>query len=214
MDIRQLRHIVVEGPIGAGKTSLAKRLAHHLNADLMLEAPEQNPFLAGFYRERARYALPAQLFFLFQRIEQLRTLSQADLFARPVVGDFLLDKDPLFARMNLSDDELVLYQQIHDKLKPQAPVPDLVIALTARPDTLLARVARRGNGYESGISEAYLRPLCDAYTSTFHHYDAAPLLMINTEHLNPIDSEADFKLLLERVSAMRGRREIFNRSAA
>lgn len=212
MDISKLRHIVVEGPIGAGKTSLARRLADHLHADTLLEAPDQNPFLAGFYRDRARYALPAQLFFLFQRMEQLRTLSQTDLFARPVIGDFLLDKDPLFARMTLSDDELVLYRQIYDKMKPQAPVPDLVIALMAPPETLLARVARRGRTYESGVSEAYLRELCEAYINTFHHYDAAPLLLINTEHLNPIDSDADFKLLIERIAAMRGRRETFNRS--
>ena len=210
MNLEQLRHIVVEGPIGAGKTSLARMLAQRLGATLVLEAPEQNPFLERFYRDSARYALPAQLFFLFQRISQLRDMAQSDLFERTVVSDFLLEKDRLFARLTLSDDELALYQTIFENQSPQAPQPDLVIYLQAQPDTLVERVQRRANPIESAISEAYLRQVCDSYSHFFHYYDAAPVMMINTEHLNPVDRAADFDLLVERLAAMRGRREFFN----
>lgn len=211
MDLAKLHYIVVEGPIGVGKTSLARRLADRLGAEPLLEAPEHNPFLAKFYRDATRYALPTQLFFLFQRIEQLRTLAQNDLFGKPVVGDFLLDKDPLFAQLTLSDDELALYRQIFDSLQPQAPVPDLVVSLHANTHTLVERVAKRGNPIESGMSGDYLARLADAYARFFHRYDAAPLLMINTEHLNPIESDDDFALLVSRIEGMRGRREFFNR---
>ncbi|MEN9316452.1 MAG: hypothetical protein RIS35_2845, partial [Pseudomonadota bacterium] len=168
------RHIVVEGPIGVGKTSLARRLAAQYGTTLVLEDPSGNPFLERFYRDGRRYALPTQLFFLFQRANQLRDLAQRDLFSEAITGDFLLDKDPLFARLTLDDDELALYQQIFDSLQPQAPIPDLVIYLQAHPDTLVERVRRRGIAMESDISEAYLRALGDAYSRFFHHYDAAP----------------------------------------
>ena len=204
-------HIVVEGPIGAGKTSLARRLAAQVSgAHLMLEHPEDNPFLARFYRDRARYALQTQLFFLFQRVQQLRELQQRDLFHDVVIGDFLLDKDALFAHLTLADDELPLYEQIHAQLAPQAPAPDLVIYLQAPPDTLAERVARRGLAAESGITTAYLRALSDSYTRFFHGYEAAPVLVVDTEHLNPIDRDEDFRLLTERMERMRGRREQFN----
>lgn len=204
------RHIVVEGPIGVGKTSLARRLAERFGAQPVLEDPEGNPFLERFYRDSARFALPAQLFFLFQRVEQLRGLAQRDLFAEAVVGDFLLEKDPLFARLTLTDDELALYQRIYASLEPQAPTPDLVIYLQAQPDTLVERVRRRGVAVEASISEDYLRALVDAYSSFFHRFDAAPLLIVNTERLNPVERDADFELLLEHVAGMRGRREFFN----
>ena len=155
----RFRHIVVEGPIGVGKTSLALRLAEHFGARPVLEEPQANPFLERFYRDGARYALPAQLFFLFQRVAQLRELAQRDLFSEAVVGDFLLDKDPLFARLTLDDDELALYQQIFATLQPQAPVPDLVIYLQAQPEQLVARVRQRGIAMEADISETYLREL-------------------------------------------------------
>ncbi|MGE5337793.1 MAG: deoxynucleoside kinase [Gemmatimonadota bacterium] len=204
------RHIVIEGPIGAGKTSLARKLAQHAGAQLLLEQAEANPFLERFYRDRARYALPTQLFFLFQRARQLAELAQLDLFQSVVVGDFLLDKDPLFARLTLGDDELKLYEQILAQLAPQAPAPDLVIYLQAETDTLIERVSRRGNPIEAGISESYLRALSDSYMRFFHHYEAAPVLVVNTENLNPIDNEDDFALLLSRIERMRGRREYFN----
>jgi deoxyadenosine/deoxycytidine kinase len=207
----RFKHIVVEGPIGAGKTSLAKRLADHLSAELMLEEPEANPFLDRFYRDSVRYALPTQLFFLFQRVNQLRELAQHDLFTRQFVADFLLEKDPIFAGLTLGDEELKLYRQIYGSLSPQAPDPDLVIVLDAPPETLIERIARRGRPSESVISEPYLREVCDAYTRFFYQYNAAPLLIVNTEHLNLVDGDADFRLLLERIAGLRGRREYFNR---
>ena len=204
------RHIVVEGPIGAGKTSLARRLAERYGAQTVLEEPQANPFLERFYRDSARYALPTQLFFLFQRVNQLRDLAQRDLFDSAAVGDFLLEKDPLFARLTLSDDELALYRQIFDSLRPQAPTPDLVVYLQAQPDTLVERVRRRGAPGEGGISEDYLRALADAYSRFFHHFDAAPLLIVNTERLNPVERDADLDLLVQHLAQMRGRREFFN----
>jgi len=204
------RHIVVEGPIGAGKTSLARKLADRYGAQPVLEDPLGNPFLARFYRDSRRYALPTQLFFLFQRVNQLRDLAQQDLFSRSAVGDFLLDKDPLFASLTLDDDELKLYRQIFESLRPQAPLPDLVIYLQAQPDTLVERVQKRGLEMEAGISEPYLRALVEAYSRYFHHFDAAPLLIVNTEHLNPIEREEDFGTLVRQLDEMRGRRSFFS----
>ncbi|MFO0234097.1 MAG: deoxynucleoside kinase [Burkholderiales bacterium] len=204
------RHIVVEGPIGAGKTSLARRLSERFGAQTVLEEPQANPFLERVYRDSARDALPPQLFFRFHRVNQLRDLAQRDLFQSAAVGDFLLEKDPLFARLTLSDDELALYRQIFDSLKPQAPTPDLVIYLQAQPDTLIERVRKRGVPIEASMSEEYLRALAGAYSRFFHHFDAAPLLIVNTEHLNPVDRDADLDLLLQHVASMRGRREFFN----
>lgn len=206
----KLRHLVVEGPIGAGKTSLARRLAARLGADLVLEQPEENPFLARFYDDMARYALPVQLFFLFQRVRLLEPLAQPDMFARPVVADFLLDKDPLFARLTLSADELALYEKIYAALKLRAPVPDLVIYLQAQPAVLIERVQRRAARYESEISEDYLARLAEGYARFFYHYDAAPLLIVNSENLNFVDRDPDFELLVSRVRAMKSRREFFN----
>ncbi len=204
------RHIVVEGPIGAGKTTLARRLAERFGAQTVLETPQTNPFLERFYRDSARYALPTQLHFLFQRIEQMRELSQRDLFNHAAVGDFLLEKDRIFASLTLSDDELALYRQIFDTLQPHAMAPDLVIYLQAPPDTLVERVRKRGIAMEEAISEDYLRAVVDAYSRFFHHFDAAPLLIVNTEHLNPVDRDPDFELLVHHVAGMKGRREFFN----
>lgn len=204
------RYIAVEGPIGAGKTSLARMLAERSGSAALLEDPDANPFLPGFYQDSARYALPTQLFFLFQRLNQVRELGQADLFRRVTVADFILDKDPLFARLTLNDDELRLYQQIYTQLKPRAATPDLVIYLQAPTEMLIERVRRRGVSYERTISEEYLLRLAESYARFFYQYDAAPVLIVNSEHLNFVDSPPDFDLLLERINAMRGVREFFS----
>jgi deoxyguanosine kinase len=204
------RYIVVEGPIGAGKTSLARRLAEATGATTLLEDPGANPFLPGFYQDRARYALPAQLFFLFQRVNQVRDLGQADMFRHATVADFILDKDPLFARLTLNDDELNLYQQIYASIKPQSATPDLVIYLQASTEVLAERVRRRGLAYEAPITEDYLLRLGETYARFFYQYDEAPLLIVNSEHLNFVESPADFDLLIERIIAMRGTREFFS----
>ena len=204
------RYIVVEGPIGAGKTSLALRLAERINATTLLEDPKSNPFLAQFYRDMRRYALPTQLFFLFQRVAQLENLKQPDLFGKPTVADFTLAKDPLFARLTLDDAEYQLYDKIHAHVQPQVPVPDLVIYLQASVETLVSRVKRRGVPSESGIDEGYLRRLSEAYTKYFHHYEDSPLLIVNSERLNFVDVPEHLDLLLERIDKMRGGREFFN----
>ncbi|MFO1362194.1 MAG: deoxynucleoside kinase [Burkholderiales bacterium] len=210
MTLAQHRFIAIEGPIGAGKTTLARRLAGRLGGEPLLEDPDANPFLARFYQDRARYALPTQLFFLFQRFEQLRAVAQHDLFARVRVADFLLDKDPLFASLNLSGDELALYERLYAALAPRAPRPDLVIYLHAGPRTLAERVRGRAVEYERALEEDYLARLAEAYARFFHHYDEAPVMAVNSEHLDFAASERDFELLLARVGAMRGRRAYFN----
>jgi deoxyadenosine/deoxycytidine kinase len=213
VDLDKLRYVVVEGPIGAGKTSLARLLAHHLAGDELLERPEDNPFLARFYEDMARYALPAQLTFLFQRVEQLRAVPQLDLFRRATVADFLLDKDPLFARLTLTDAELRLYEKVYAELTLDAPVPDLVVYLQAPVETLVERVHRRGVQFERAIPAHYLARLADAYSRYFYRYDAAPLLIVNSERLNFVDDPDHFALLCSRIAGMRGQREFFNLAA-
>ena len=207
---QKFRYIVVEGPIGAGKTSLARVLGERSGSSLLLEEPDANPFLPGFYQDRARYALPAQLYFLFQRVRQVRVLSQSDLFSSVTVADFMLEKDPLFARVTLTDDELALYEQVYASLRPRAPTPDLVIYLQASPETLVERVRQRAVAYERGIPDEYLVRLAETYARFFYQYDAAPVLIVNSDHLNFVDQPSDFDLLLERIHAMRGPREFFN----
>ena len=206
------RHIVVEGPIGVGKTSLARLLGEHLEAELLLEQPEINPFLSRFYQNQERYALQTQLFFLFHRLDQLRDLAQPELFPRTVVSDFLLEKDPLFAALTLNEDEYKLYRQIYDRVSLQATVvPDLVIYLQAKPEMLVSRVRKRGIDMERKISDDYLMLLGESYTRFFHNYDATPVMVVNSENLNFVDSSDDFQLLIQRVESMRGHREYFNR---
>lgn len=206
------RHIVVEGPIGVGKTSLARRLGEHLDAELLLEQPETNPFLSRFYQNQERYALQTQLFFLFHRLDQLRDIAQPELFPRTVVSDYLLEKDPLFAALTLNDDEYKLYRQIYDRISvPAAVAPDLVIYLQAKPETLVSRVRKRGVEMERKISDDYLIILGESYTRFFHTYTAAPVMVVNSENLNFADNTDDFNLLIQRIESMRGPREYFNR---
>ena len=213
MSLTRYRYIVVEGPIGAGKTSLTHKLAEHLGADTLLENANDNPFLPRFYQEPKRYALPTQLHFLFDRARQLRDLAQGDLFRAGTVSDFLIDKDMLFARLNLDDDEFELYQKVYADLAPQAATPDLVIYLQAPIDALQERVKRRGVEYERSMDAGYLQRLANSYSEFFHRYEAAPLLIVNTSNLNFAQSEADFELLVERIEKMRGPREFFSRAA-
>jgi deoxyguanosine kinase len=210
MDLEKCRYIVVEGPIGAGKTSLARMLAHHLGGDELFERPEENPFLERFYGDMPRFALATQLTFLFQRADQLKGVGQYDMFRRATIGDFLLDKDPLFARLNLSDPEFQLYEKVYSHLKPQTPTPDLVIYLQAPVETLIERVHRRGVDFERKISAHYLTRLADAYSRYFYRFDAAPLLIVNSERLNFVDNADHAALLLARIGTMRSPREFFN----
>jgi len=210
MLFNKYRYVVVEGPIGVGKTSLTRRLAQHSGATMLLEKPEENPFLARFYENSARHALSTQLFFLFQRINEVRELTQMDLFQLSTVSDYCFEKDKLFARLNLSDDEFALYQEIYRTLAPQAPTPDLVIYLQASPSTLAERVHKRDMAYERPIMDNYLAKLAQAYSDFFYHYDAAPVFIVNSENLNFVDNDDDFSILVQRIEEMRGVREYFS----
>jgi deoxyadenosine/deoxycytidine kinase len=181
-----------------------------MEAELVLENADENPFLPRFYEDRRRYALPVQLFFLVARIEQARRLGQDELFSSARVADFMLEKDLLFARLLLDEVEFRLYHQLYSGLKPQAAAPDLVIYLQAKPSALIERIKRRGRPYERQITETYLTELSKAYSEFFYHYDASPLLIVNSENLNFADKDADFELLLQRMQDMRGAREFFN----
>ncbi|RPI16727.1 MAG: deoxynucleoside kinase [Lysobacterales bacterium] len=200
------RYVVVEGPIGVGKTSLARRLAKSFGSELVLEQGDENPFLERFYRNPRAAAFQTQLYFLFQRARQIQDLRQADLFERVRVADYLLDKDRLFARLTLDDEEYALYEQVYSRLAIDAPVPDLVVYLQAPVDVLLERVARRGIAYEQAIERRYLERLVESYSRFFLEYDAAPVLMVNATEIDLVGSEADYAgLLAEVVRARRGR---------
>jgi deoxyguanosine kinase len=205
-----LQFIVVEGPIGVGKTSLVRRLCTSLSAEAVLEQAAQNPFLERFYRNPRAGALPAQLYFLFQRAQQLAGLQQQDLFTRRRVADYLLEKDRLFARVTLDDAEYSLYEQVYAKLDIQTPKPDLVVYLQAPVDVLLERVARRGIEYEQHIERSYLERLNEAYARFFHEYAAAPLLIVNAASIDPINNQADYDELLSAIRRMKRGRLYYN----
>lgn len=207
---KKFPYIVIEGPIGCGKTTLAKMLADQFPVDYLSEKAESNPFLPRFYQDARRYALPTQLFFLFQRANQIKDLNQRDMFAKPIVADFFLEKDPIFARLNLDDEEYALYHQIYQHLHLNAPKPDLVIYLQTPLDALVERIEERNVGYEQDMPREYLERLSDAYSAYFHNYDSSPVLIVNNEKLNILKNPSALKLLINRIGQIKGQREFFN----
>lgn len=204
------RYIAIEGPIGIGKTTLAKRLAESFNYETLLEDAEENPFLERFYQDRRSNALPTQLYFLFQRMRKLQDLRQGDIFQPVRVSDFLIEKDPLFARITLDDNEYHLYQTVYDNIIEDLPKPDLVIYLQAPTDTLYDRVQMRGNAIERLIEQAYLQQLNDAYTQFFYHYDDTPLLIVNTEVINLAQGNMDYQNLVKYILQIKSGRHYYN----
>lgn len=203
-------YIAIEGPIGIGKTTLAKRLADSFNYETLLEEAETNPFLERFYQDRRSNALPTQLYFLFQRMRKLQDLRQGDIFQQVRISDFLIEKDPLFARITLDNDEYRLYQTVYDNIIEDLPKPDLVIYLQAPTETLYDRVQRRGNIIERPIEQSYLQQLNDAYTQFFYHYDDSPLLIVNTSEINLADGDLDYHNLVKYILQTKTGRHYYN----
>ena len=203
-------YIAVEGPIGVGKTSFTKRLAATFNYETVLEKPETNPFLERFYQNRRQAALPTQLFFLFERSRQIQEMRQGDMFEPVRIADFLLEKDRLFAEINLDRDELELYDNVYNHLAIEAPTPDLVIYLQAPVPVLLDRIQLRGVAAEQQIEKEYLAQLVDAYTRFFHYYDAAPLLIVNAAEIDLVNSDADYEALVTYLSTVKRARHYYN----
>ena len=208
------RYIAIEGPIGVGKTALARRLAESLSADLVLENFEENPFLERFYRDGRAAALPAQMFFLFARARQIEDLRQSDLFTNVRVSDYLFTRDRLFAELNLDSEELKLYNQIVDKLAVDPPIPDLVIYLQASVDAIMGRLARRNARYDRFVDRDYVEKLIDGYARFFHTYDEGPLLIVNASQIDPVNNDADFEQLFQQIERTTGGRHFFNPVAA
>jgi deoxyadenosine/deoxycytidine kinase len=202
--------IAVEGPIGVGKTTLAKRLAASFNYQTLLEEAEQNPFLEKFYRNRQQAALATQLFFLFQRAQKIQDMRQADIFEPVRVADFLIEKDPLFARINLERDEFQLYEKVYQQLTIDAPRPDLVIYLQASTDVLLSRIDNRGIPCEQAIERGYLERLNEVYSEFFLYYDDAPLLIVNASEIDLANGGADYSHLVDYLLDIRSGRHYFN----
>ena len=200
------RYIVVEGPIGVGKTTLAKRLAASLGGEALLEAPEENPFLPRFYEDPGTTALATQLSFLLQRVRQIEVLRQADMFAAVRVGDFMIEKDRLFAELTLDPDEFALYRRVYEQIAGEAVAPDLVIYLQAPVDVLLRRIAVRGIPYEDSMDPRYLERVAAAYTHFFHQYEAAPLVIVNAAEIDLTHDGADYGLLFDKLRSISGGR--------
>ncbi len=209
----QHRYIVVEGPIGVGKTSLVRKLGESLGSELLLEKAEDNPFIARFYQNPRQYALSTQLYFLLQRAHQVQGFRQIDLFQSSHIADFMIDKDRLFAELTLTTDELKLYQQIYRHMTIDAPKPDLVIYLQASTEVLRERITKRGIDYEQAIKDDYLTRLSELYTRFFYDYDEATLLTVNTQSIDLINSEQDYWALLDEINNIRSGRHYFNQSS-
>lgn len=202
--------IVVEGPIGVGKTTLARKLAQSFSSELLLEGADENPFMTKFYENPRSAALPTQLFFLLQRAQQMQELRQDDMFSPVRVADFLIEKDRLFAELTLDDDELKLYEQVYEQLTFDVPVPDLVIYLQAPVEVLLDRISNRGIRHERLIEAGYLKRISDAYVDFFYHYDDAPLLIVNAADIDVANNEKDYEQLLERLQTIKNGRHFYN----
>ena len=202
--------IAIDGPIGVGKTTLAKRLADDFQGQLILEGHSENPFLEKFYKDPKAFALPTQLYFLFQRAKALKNISQSDMFSPCRIADYIMDKDQLFAEATLDKDELDLYQQVYANLTMDAPKPDLVVYLQAPTDVLIERIQKRGERFEQPISSDYLKKIANAYTEYFHYYDQSPLLIVNASGLDIVNNEADYEQLKERIINTRSGRYYFN----
>jgi deoxyadenosine/deoxycytidine kinase len=213
VDIGNLRYIVVEGPIGVGKTSLARRLAETFGSELVLEQADENPFLEQFYRNRSQAALPTQLYFLLQRARQMEQFRHGDMFAGAKVADYLLEKDRLFAELNLTPNELALYNEVAANLDLDPPKPDLVIYLQAPASVLMRRVAARGLPYEQMIDQTYLERLGEAYARFFYDFEGAPLLIVNAASIDPIHRESDYEDLLKTIGRVKRGRHFFNPAA-
>ena len=210
LDKTKLRYIAVEGPIGVGKTSLSKRLAETFNYELLLEKSEENPFLERFYKNPKQHALPTQLFFLFQRIQQIQDLKQSDMFEPVRIADFLIEKDHLFARQNLEPDEYELYLNVYQHMIVDAPVPDLVIYLQAPTRVLLDRIKQRGIEAEQLIELDYLENLNNAYTEFFHYFTKTSLLIVNSSEIDLVNNEEDYQQLVTYILSLPAGTHYFN----
>ena len=207
-----LHYVVVEGPIASGKSALARRLADHWSVQLLAESTAENPFLDRFYRNQPYHGLATQLSFLLQRADAARAMLHGELLAAPLVTDFLFEKDSLFAELTLEDDELALYRRIAPSVLHEYPVPDLVIYLQTSPEIVQQRLDKAvANGSMMALPDGYVPRVHTAYSTFFHAYDGAPLLIVNTDHLDLVEGEEDFGLLLRCISEMRGQRSYFNK---